>query len=426
MAKFLDVLGMNAREQVYTSLNSSKAKRYGFSKLRSKAFLRKHGIQVPELYAVISSQEDLREFNWKSIIGGFAVKPSNGLAGNGVLVITGRGKKSGKWLSVDGRRLSVEDLRLHASDILDGEYSTWGAAANVIVEERIPIHPDLEKYVAMGTPDVRVILFNKIPVIAMSRFPTRKSGGRANLDQGALGLGIDMGTGKTIYAVSGKKTVIKTFPETATPVSGIRIPFWTDALKTAARVANATGLKYMGVDIFLHPEKGSMVAEVNAYPGLSIQLANNAGLRKRLRRLEGIKAKNVNHAVKIGQSLFAVSYPESPVGDMDRTVLSPQESVEIYGKGTRHIEGMALVNTGRLWSAISFTTAKKLGLADQRNVLWTQYIEGEGNAYVVEVKYRLKETIRTSTMIVSKKLDSSKYILHLGRRDLSGYLVGRL
>ncbi len=426
MAKFLDVLGMNAREQLYTSRNSANAKKYGFSKLRSKAFLKKQGIPVPELYAVMSSQEDLREFKWKSIPGGFAVKPSNGSAGNGVLVIKGREKSSGKWVSVDGRKLSADDLRLHASDILEGEYSTWGTTANVIVEERVPIHPDIQPYVAIGTPDVRVIVFNKIPVMAMTRFPTELSGGRANLDQGALGLGIDMGTGKTINAVSGKKSVIKVFPGTSTSVIGIQIPFWVDMLKTASRIANATNLKYMGADIFLHPEKGPMVAEVNAYPGLSIQLANNVGLRKRLRRLEGVKAKNVNHAVKIGQSLFAVSYPSTSMGDTDMTILSPQENVEIFGKSSKKVSGLSLINTGRLWSVISFETAKKLGLADHRNALWTQYVEGEGNAYVVEVKYKLRDSIKKSTMIVSKKLDNSKFIMHLGRRDLSGYLIGRI
>lgn len=419
--KISHILGMNARDQLFCSHNANDAKRFGFSKLRAKEFLRKHGIQVAELYATLMFQDHMKVFDWKSIPSGFAVKPSNGSAGKGVLVLQKYDKKKRGWIDVSGKLYKLSDLQFHASNILEGQYSTWGSFPNVIVEERVPIHPDLERYVQFGTPDVRVIVFNKIPVMAMVRLPTVESGGRANLDQGAIALGIDMGTGKTLFGVSGKKSILKTFPNTNISTVGIQIPFWIDVLKTAVRVANATGLVYMGADIFLHPEKGPMIAEVNAYPGLSIQLANRAGLRRRLERIEDIEARNVAHAVKIAQSLFAESYPFEHEGEF--TIISPKETVEILGVHGKSIHGIALMNTSREWSAISYDTAEELGLADKSNVLWSQYIDGAGKEIVVEVKFILHGKKVTTTMLVSKRLTGGKHVIHLGRRDLKGYLV---
>lgn len=426
MAKISQILGMNARDQLYAARNSKDAKSFGFSKAKAKEFLSKHGIQVPALYAVLTAQEEVRRFDWSSITGGFAMKPSNGSAGKGVIVIKKKNKYGDTWSDVVGKVYSEDDLRFHASNILEGQYSTWGTIANVIIEERIPIHPDLAPYVKFGTPDVRVIVYNKVPVMAMTRLPTAESGGRANLDQGAMGLGIDMGTGKTLYGVSGKKTMMKVFSGTQQPVNTIQIPFWVDILKIAVRAANATGFVFLGVDVFVHPEKGPMIAEVNAYPGLSIQLANRAGLRRRLEKLEDIEANNVNHAVKIGQALFAENYPVMSIGDSELTVISPKEEVEIFGDKGEKRKGTALVNTGREWSAIAIDVAKELGLADQNDLLWTQYVEGEGKEFVVEVEYKLRDKVRKTTMIVSKRLNSSKYIMHIGRKDLVGFLVGEI
>ncbi|HAU99543.1 MAG: Alpha-L-glutamate ligase-like protein [Microgenomates group bacterium GW2011_GWF2_45_18] len=424
MAKLSHILGMNARNQLYASLNSSRAKRYGFSKYVAKNFLQKHGVGVAKLYAMVSTQEEFRAFDFSSIEGGFAVKPSNGSAGKGVIVIKSRKRGEDVWVDIEDREWTEEDLRLHVSDILAGQYSTWNTTRSAIIEERIPVHPDLAPYVPIGTPDVRVILFNNIPVMAMTRLPTHASGGRANLDQGAIGLGIDMGTGKTLFGVSGKKEMITYFPDTQIPVSDIQIPTWIKTLRTATRTANATGLRYMGVDIFLHPERGPLVAEVNAYPGLSIQLCNQAGLRKRLERLEGITARNVNHAVKIGQSLFAESFSSFVESEGDIQILSHVEEVALIDDDDRHHDTKALMNTGREMSAIAYDLAMELNLVDPNDLLWMQQVAGEGKAAVVEVRYKLQDSVYRSPMIVTKKLNDSPYKIQLGRNDLEGFFVG--
>lgn len=430
MARARDILGMNARVQLYTNQNNRHAKRYGFSKLRAKKFLAKHDIPVPQLYAQILSQEELREFNWNSISGSFAIKPANGSAGSGIIVIK-RKINAHEWMSVEDHVYTDADLNLHASDILEGQYSTWGSRHMVIVEERVPLHPDLEKYAQVGTPDVRVIVYHKIPIMAMLRLPTEASKGRANLHQGAIALGIDFGTGKTTYGVDGRiaystfgdRKLLEFFPGTSIPVGGIEIPFWENVLRTAVRVANATGLQYMGADVFLHPEKGPMVAEVNAYPGLSIQLANNAGLRRRLERLEGVQARNVNHAVKLAQSLFAENYPALTVGEIDRPILQSRETLIVYDDHDKPTEVESLINTGRYRSVIAESLASRLQLNQPQDELWQQSEENEGKVPVVQVRFKLRDRVISTTMAVSKRLNKKKHNVELGRHDIQGFLI---
>ena len=137
----------------------------------------------------------------------------------------------------------------------------------------------------MGVPDVRIIVFLGVPVMSMVRLPTRLSGGRANLHQGAVGAGVDLATGTTLTAVW-RNDVVEEHPDTGNKVSDVKIPGWQALLKLAARCYELTGLGYQGVDIVLDRDKGPMILELNARPGLAIQIANRSGLEPRLRIVE--------------------------------------------------------------------------------------------------------------------------------------------
>lgn len=423
MVKPSQILGLNARNQLYTAQNSRYSRRFGFSKLRAKLFLQKQGIGVPKLYAKITSSEELRSFSWSTIEGSFAVKPVNGSEGKGIIVIKRQDKKKGTYIDVSGEVWTVKELQLHISDILQGAYSTWGEDSIALIEERVPVHPDLSTYVEMGTPDVRVVVYNKIPIMAGCRIPTRASHGKANIHQGALMLGVDFGTGETTYGLSGLNSPISSFPHSEEPVRGIKVPFWGEILKTAVRVANATGFIYCGVDMFMHPERGPLVAEVNGFPGLGIQLANHSGLLRRLQRVEEIEARNVGHAVRIAQALFAEEYPIQ-VAESEFIIISPREKLQLIDSD----EGMhtydAVINTGRFRSAMAAEVAKKHGFVSTRSLLWKQYVEGEGKVPVVEAKFKLKDRVVNSSMIVTKKLNGKPAPIEIGRRDLRGFLVG--
>jgi len=47
-----------------------------------------------------------------------------------------------------------------------------------------------------------------------------------------------------------------------------------------------TGLGYLGVDIVLDRTKGPLILELNARPGLNIQIANKIGLKSRLAQVD--------------------------------------------------------------------------------------------------------------------------------------------
>jgi hypothetical protein len=167
-----------------------------------------------------------------------------------------------------------------------------------------------------------------------------------------------------------------------------------------------------------------MIAELNRAPGLSIQLANRAGLKRRLQRVEEIEARNVSHAVRIAQALFAESVPAQTLADAEMTIVGHKETVQVYDEHEKITDVSALINTGRYRSAISVNTAKELGLLDPSDLLWNQEVEGEGKVPVIEVKFKLKHRVITTQMVVSKKLTTVKHDIELGRKDLTGFLVG--
>jgi len=413
---------MNSRN-FYTKLNPSSARKYGFSKLRTKQLLEKYNIQTAKVYHVFSSRTDLDHVLWEQIPTPFVIKPASGSAGKGVVIIKEKKENQQVWLNQDGDELSKLDLDLHTANILDGEFTTWGSGNEAIVEEMIVSHPTLAKYAYHGTPDIRVIVFNSVPVMAMTRIPTKESEGKANLDKGAIGLGIDIATGITTHGLRGKTEQITHFPDTKKKVNGIKIPFWNEVLTTAVQAATAAGFVFMGADIFIHPDKGPMIVELNGFPGLSIQLCNRAGLKRRLERIEGIEVRNPEHGVKIGQALFAERFADKIKSEEGLRIISTRPQIQIFDEDKQEHTVLAFVDTKRYRSAISEQLADELKLLDFDDLLWQQQEVVEGKLPVVEVIMRVDERKITTAMLVTKRLNKGRHRVELGRRDLEGFLI---
>jgi len=279
------VVGLNQRNAEYTlRYNTRSLYPLVDDKLRTKKLAQEAGVAVPELYGAIEIPYQIRLFS--SLVrsrGDFVVKPSCGSGGVGILVISGRTKDL--YRRTDGVLVNEEEIKHHVLNILSGMYSLAGQPDKALIEYRVRFDPVFEAISYLGVPDVRIIVFLGVPVMAMVRLPTRLSGGRANLHQGAIGAGIDMTTGTTLTAVW-RNEVVEEHPDTGNKVSDVKIPKWPDLLKLAARCFDLTGLGYQGVDIVLDREKGPMILELNARPGLAIQIANRSGLRSRLQIVE--------------------------------------------------------------------------------------------------------------------------------------------
>lgn len=369
------LLGLNARNLDYIRpYNKKKAKRLADDKLLSKRALRKGGIPVPKLLAKVKSAEELENFDWTSLPATFALKPNQGFGGGGILVVYGRKKISKKiiqtdsqeapepvWVKSDGSKVTVQDLKSHILNILDGAFSLSGLPDIAFFEERLTLLKLFKPYAYKGIPDIRVIVFNRIPVMAMLRLPTKESGGKANLQQGGIGVGIDLISGVTTTAVLGKGRIIDYVPGTRMLLSGVKIPYWKDILLLAVKAQEISGMGFLGADIAIDRERGPVFLEINARPGLGIQVANLAGLRERLNRIKGLKIKTAARGVRVGRDLFGGEIEEEVEDISGRKVIGTVEKVKLIGKDGEEISVEAKIDTGAASSSIDTEFARQLG-----------------------------------------------------------------
>ncbi|MGH8174736.1 MAG: alpha-L-glutamate ligase-like protein [Steroidobacter sp.] len=279
------VLGLNKRNGDYI-LRFNPRRLYPLvdDKLKTKRLALQAGIAVPQLYGVIETQHDIRSL--PTIVRDhpeFALKPSHGSGGDGIVVISGR--SGSRYRTIGGALLDGDYLSHHLSNAINGQFSLGGVQDVVIVEYMVRFSPLFERVSYQGVPDIRVIVFRGFPIMSMVRLPTRSSHGKANLHQGAVGAGIDLATGVTLDGVIGTE-VITHHPDTTHAIAGLQIPDWDTILDISARCYELTGLGYIGVDIVLDRDLGPLVLELNARPGLAIQIANRQGLLQRLRICE--------------------------------------------------------------------------------------------------------------------------------------------
>jgi len=66
----------------------------------------------------------------------------------------------------------------------------------------------------------------------------------------------------------------------------IGVPFGEKMLLIAAQSTEMTGLGYLGVDLVIDKNDGPLLLELNARPGLQIQIANRKGLLERLEMID--------------------------------------------------------------------------------------------------------------------------------------------
>ncbi|MBU2884236.1 alpha-L-glutamate ligase-like protein [Gilvimarinus agarilyticus] len=291
----LGMLGMNCRNRDFIGrYNRRDLYPLVDNKLLTKFLAQEHNVATPQLQFVVREQHEIVKIEQQlANMNGFAIKPAKGSGGKGIWVITHR--EGDHFIKSSGAEITLDDIRRHMSNTLAGLYSLGGVNDEVIVEDLIEIDDCFEGYSFEGVPDIRIVVFHGFPVMAMLRLATHASDGKANLHQGAVGVGLDLATGRCLNAVQ-HGMPIEEHPDTKRPLKDIKVPDWHGMLTLASRCYDMTELGYIGVDLVLDANRGPELLELNARPGLAIQVANGFGLLPRLRQIEKLNRKHYTQA----------------------------------------------------------------------------------------------------------------------------------
>lgn len=284
------MLGMNRRNVEFINrYNDRRLYPLVDNKLKTKLLAQEYEVPTPGLQFVVREQHEISHMERQLVDRDrFVLKPAKGSGGKGILVVTGR--QGDHFVRSSGALISIADIRRHMSNILAGLYSLGGSSDVVIIEDLIAFDPCFAGYSHEGVPDIRIIVFLGYPVMAMLRLATHVSDGKANLHQGAVGVGLALESGQCLNAVQFGRPVTA-HPDTGRALGDICIPDWQDILLLASQCHDMTGLGYIGTDLVLDSNCGPQMLELNARPGLSIQIANGRGLLPRLRHIQGLSGR---------------------------------------------------------------------------------------------------------------------------------------
>ncbi len=402
---------MNARNLLYIKpFNPRKAVAFADDKLKTKAFLSARGIPVAKLFARVESLRQLREFDFSTLPDECVLKPNYGFGGEGILVLRGR-DANGDFLVQGKRPITKQQMNDHIEDILDGKFSVNGLPDTAFFEKILEADESFAPFRPAGLPDIRIIVFNLVPVMAMLRVPTAQSGGKANVHLGGVGVGIDIANGTTTYATQFNK-IIDEMPNGADP-SGLVIPRWDEMLLIASRIQYITNIGYLAVDLTLDAEQGPVLLEVNARAGLMVQVANLAPLRSRLERVQGLKVATPERGVRIAQDLFG-ERKEGHAEEVERPVLGTSETIRLSsGEATADVHAFIAPQEERTrFQAGLLRELADEGLADPVD-------DGDGT-------YRVKFTLggkKITTVVHASAEIPAPYRAVIGRRELAGFLI---
>ena len=417
------ILGINARNLTYLRpSNSQRAIRIASNKLLAKKILSKNGLPVSQTYSVIETIQELKDFNWTNLPPTFVLKPNQGLGGEGIIIVYGRKKKFPyPWVKANKKLVEIKDLQEHISNILEGTFSLTNLPDIAFFEERIKLLKLFKPYAYRGIPDIRVIVYNSVPIMAELRLPTKESDGKANLHLGGIGVGIDLGTGITTTAIQ-KDRLIEYVPGTRMLLKGIQIPDWEEVLRLSIHAQQITKIGFMGIDIAIDREKGPVILELNSRPGLSIQIANLASLNDRLQRVKGLKIRTISKGVKIAQDLFGGEVEEGLEEISGRKVIGINEPIEILDKEKNRHSTMAKVDTGAYRTTICTSLAKELGIDKIIGSKKVRGALGMEERPIINLSFVLDKRLVSTEAFIADRTEL-KYDIIVGRKDLKRFLV---
>lgn len=406
-----NILGRNERYLDYIRSNNSRlAIKIADDKILTKKVLKRNEIPVPEKIVVLRDIKQIEKFNFSSLPKSFVIKPVHGVRGSGIEIFYNQDKNR-NWIKSNGSKWSLDDIKTLCRDIIDGKYSLFNEPDTVLIEERVKSHKVFKPYTYRGAPDVRIIVYNKIPIMSYVRIPTKESDGKANLDLGAIGAGIDIAVGKTTSAIIGKSKRIEYVPDSNLPLSGIKIPYWDKMLRYAVEASKVTGLGYAAVDFLIDREKGPLVVELNARPGLSIQIANDDGLKWRLKKASGLKIRSTERGIRIAKDLFGGEIEEEVEAITGRKIIGLKEEAIFFTKDGISNEKISVkVDTGADSTSIDRELAEKLGFGETLKFSDDLIQKCFGDGFTGDLKKRSNEFKLEEKLLSHKDIERASIV----------------
>ena len=343
------LLWQNARNLKYIKgFNTKMARKLADSKLKTKDFLKARWVAVPETLAILKKHSEITDKLIADFEAPFVIKPNNGFGWKGIIVIDTI-DASWNFVANTGDVYSPEKIKVHLLNVLDGFFSLSGSRDRVIIEKKIEIAKEVQILGTFWLPDIRIICFNMVPVIAMLRVPTEESDWKANIHGWACAAWIDIGTGKLTYITQHSK-IVKSVPG-IWDIRGLVIPEWDKMLEISVKVQKETNIGYLGCDIVMDDRDGPLLLEMNIRPGLEVQVANMARLKDRLERVEWVYINSVEKGVRLWRDLFSWDIEEKIRNVSGKKVVWAREYITLCLNNKKY-KYLAETRSGRNFSIL--------------------------------------------------------------------------
>ena len=401
------ILGQNARNLVYIKwLNDEFAKKLADSKLKTKEFLKTKWVSIVKTLFIVKNHEELADSIFEKLKPPFVIKPNNWFWWKWIIVFDSK-TQDGKFVTNSWTFFTKEKLFYHFRNILDGFFSMSWFSDKIIIEKKIILNNEVELLWRFGLPDIRIIVFNMVPIMAMLRVPTKESDWKANLHAWACWVWIDIWTWRLTYITKSSK-IAKSVPD-IWDIRGIKIPNWEEILSLAVKVQQVTRIWYLWCDIVLDQNDWPILLEMNVRSGLEVQLANMSPLKERLEKVEWVNINSVEKWVRLWRDLFSWDIEEKIKNISWKKILWVKEYLTIQYNNKTY-KYLSKIKTSQTYNYISKDFLYNV-LKIKKNELTSWYIK---------LKVKLLSEDKNLKFIV-KELSWVNIILWLN--SLKGFLI---
>ncbi len=304
-------------------------------------------------------------------------------------------EKSDLKFKIGGQVLDYDEFVKPLVDILDWKYSLAERGDSILIEEKLEPGENFEKFCKYWLADIRVIVFNLIPVAAMVRVPTAQSGWKANLAQWWVGLGVEVWSWKIKSMYYNRKIFTDKFPGWFEQFYKKKLPFWDDILLYSSKIQYFVNIGYLALD-WVITDEGPKLLEINARAGLEVQNASVVYLKKRLEKISDIKVTEPEKGVEIAKSLFTTE--KVPVSLTKVVYLSQKANLILeWPEEDEKIKVEVDVDLNKEKNYISKQLYEKIQNRDQGDIILDLY---ESEVRFKNLDFKVDENLRGKKIVL--------------------------